>query len=112
MPVSAPTFPNTKPAASDYVSDPFGPGKIYQKQPGSFVRNLRYPPCCVTILCYAIRQEMFLSYHYSNIPYYNSLIAPEEVFVLALCQALPAIFLLFAYRKRSHLMNLFLYYLG
>ena len=33
MPVSAPTFPNTKPAASDYVSDPFGPGKIYQKQP-------------------------------------------------------------------------------
>lgn len=33
MPVSAPTFPNTKPAASDYVSGPFGPGKIYQKQP-------------------------------------------------------------------------------
>ena len=79
---------------------------------GSFVRNLRYPPCCVTILCYAIRQEMFLSYHYSNIPYYNSLIAPEEVFVLALCQALLAIFLLFVYRKQSHLMNLFLYYLG
>ena len=24
---------NTKPAASDYVSSPFGPGKIYQKQP-------------------------------------------------------------------------------
>ena len=33
MPVSDPTFPNTKPAASDYVSGPFGPGKIYQKQP-------------------------------------------------------------------------------
>ena len=33
MPIPAPTFPNTKPAASDYVSGPFGPGKIYQKQP-------------------------------------------------------------------------------
>lgn len=26
-------YANTKPAASDYVSGPFGPGKIYQKQP-------------------------------------------------------------------------------
>lgn len=26
-------YDNTKPAASDYVSGPFGPGKIYQKQP-------------------------------------------------------------------------------
>lgn len=75
----------------DYITSP---AKLLTPEIVQMVGNLRYPPCCVTILCYAIRQEMFLSYHYSNIPYYNSLIAPEEVFVLALCQDHPSHFLL------------------
>lgn len=84
-------YDNTKPAASDYVSGPFGPGKIYQKQPAVSCATCGIRPAALHY--YVMQYVKKCSYH-SNITYYNSLIAPTEVFVLALCQAHPSHFLL------------------
>lgn len=72
------------PTASDYVSGPFGPGKIYQKQPAVSSATCGIRPAALHY--YVMRYDEKCSV----IPSHNSLIAPEEAFVRVRCQDHPS----------------------